>query len=418
MPFQLQAQERVGTVTGDVVNIRQGPDTSYPAVNQVKEGQEVFITGEQNNWLQISLADGTTGWLASWLVKETQILKTAVVTGDIVNIRQGAGTNYAAAGQVKAGENLTILSGQNDWYLVKLANGTQGWIANWLVRVEGETGLQSGYITGDAVNIRQNAGTEFPALFQLKKGDQVVVREKNADWYLIDSPQGSGWVASWLLTVNGVQVSRGGGGNSGTQLTGDLVGKTIVIDPGHGSIQPGGWSDPGAIGKILGIKERDVNLEVALQVQQLLSQQGARVIMTHTTSSTYLSLAGRADIANSSNADIFVSIHANSNHNSAYSGTSVYYYAPSSNSLLFAQRGQRQALASFVQEETVKSGGRKNLGIMESNLAVLRETRVPSILVEMAFLSNAEEERLMNTRDFQSRIAWGIYKGIEKYFTN
>jgi len=161
-----------------------------------------------------------------------------------------------------------------------------------------------------------------------------------------------------------------------------------------------------------------VNLDVALQLQQLLTQQGAKVIMTHATGTTYLSLAGRADIANKRDADIFISIHVNSNTNTTYSGTSVYYYAPTWDINLSSQRWLRQTLASSVQAELVKAGGRKDLGIMEANFAVLRKTTVPSILIETAFVSNQEEERLLNTTAFKTKLAWGIYKGIEKYFNS
>jgi len=354
-PINVFAQERVGTVTGNVVNVRTGPDTSYNLIKQVKEGEPVSIIEEQNNWFKVKMADDVIGWIASWLIKV---------------------------------ESTT-------------------------------TGPQAGYVNGTVVNVRQDAGTMNPMLFQLNDGEQLVIKDKKDDWYLIDSPKGSGWIASWLVSLNSsVQVSRGAQTVSanGNQLTGELMGKTIVIDPGHGSVQPGGWADPGAIGNVLRVKEKDVNLDVALQLQQFLTQQGARVIMTRAAGTTYLSLSGRADIANNSNADIFVSIHANSNTNKVYSGTSVYFYAPVSNSLLASQRSTRQTLASSVQDELVKAGGRKNIGILEANFAVLRETKVPSILVEMAFLSNAEEERLLNTKEFRTRMAWGIYKGIEKYF--
>ena len=138
--------------------------------------------------------------------------------------------------------------------------------------------------------------------------------------------------------------------------------------------------------------------------------------MTHSTGQTYLSLAGRADVANRINADIFVSIHCNSHTNPAISGTSVYYYAPTWHSQLSSQRWLRQRLATYIQNEVVKSAGRKNLGILEENFAVLRETTVPSVLVEMAYLSNPEEERLLATDSFRNQIAWGIFKGIEAYF--
>lgn len=420
LPADLLAQEKVGVITGDVVNIRSGPDTSFAKISKAGEGQYVTIINEKNNWFQVKSADNTVGWIASWLVNDEGPVQTGIVTGDEVNIRQGPDTNYSKIGQVKAGDSLPILKNENDWYLIKLPDESQGWIASWLVKVNPKVSLQIGYVNGTVVNVRQNAGITYPLLFQLNKGEQVVIKDKKDDWYLIDSEKGLGWIASWLVNISaGVQASRDATVTSSSwQSTGNLAGKTIVIDPGHGSIQPGGWADPGAIGKVLGVKERDVNLDVALQLQQLLTQQGAKVIMTHATGTTYLSLAGRADIANKRDADIFISIHVNSNTNTTYSGTSVYYYAPTWDINLSSQRWLRQTLASSVQAELVKAGGRKDLGIMEANFAVLRKTTVPSILIETAFVSNQEEERLLNTTAFKTKLAWGIYKGIEKYFNS
>ena len=148
----------------------------------------------------------------------------------------------------------------------------------------------------------------------------------------------------------------------------------------------------------------------------MLTQQGANVVMTHSTGRTYLTLAGRAALANDINADIFVSIHCNSHNNSAIQGSMTFYYAPTWHSELSSQRWLRQRLALYIQEEMVSYGGRPNLGIKEESFAVLRETKVPSVLVETAFMSNTTEDALLNTDAFRTKIAQGIFKGIERYF--
>jgi N-acetylmuramoyl-L-alanine amidase len=154
--------------------------------------------------------------------------------------------------------------------------------------------------------------------------------------------------------------------------------------------------------------EKDVNLSIASKLKTLLEQAGAKVVMTH-TGSTDLTLAGRAEVANALKADIFVSIHANSS-DGGYSGHSTYYYAPSGHEILGAQRYSRQKLASLVQRELVKAGGRKDIGILEANFAVLRETKVPSILVETGYLSDAEEERLLGNDGYRQQLAAGTNK--------
>jgi N-acetylmuramoyl-L-alanine amidase len=152
-----------------------------------------------------------------------------------------------------------------------------------------------------------------------------------------------------------------------------------------------------------------------MQLKAILESAGHNVIMTHTGSTT-LSLTGRADVANNAGADIFVSIHANASVRHDYGGHSTYFYAPAGNPELYAQRRLRNMLAADIQGEMVKAGGRLDLGVLESNFAVLRDTRVPSVLVETAFLSHPEEEQLLGSADYRRKLAEGIAKGIYAYF--
>ena len=107
-----------------------------------------------------------------------------------------------------------------------------------------------------------------------------------------------------------------------------------------------------------------MNLAVALKLKNLLENAGARVLMTHTYS-TNLSLAGRAAVANNNSADIFVSIHADSNNNRGLSGHTTFYYAPASNPVLASQRYNRQKLAIMIQRELVRVVGRQDRGVIE-----------------------------------------------------
>ena len=186
-----------------------------------------------------------------------------------------------------------------------------------------------------------------------------------------------------------------------------LAGKTIVIDPGHGG------SDPGAIGKELGVTDADVGLTVGQKLRDLLEAQGAEVIMTR-DSDVRVGLNDRPAMANKVEADIFVSIHGNSATNTTAKGIQVYYYAPSSNANLYGQSYIRKELASEVSSALQNVTG-TSASIKTSNLAVLRENDRPCILVETGFLSNAEEEKLLASDDYRQQLANGIYQGIRNY---
>ncbi len=180
----------------------------------------------------------------------------------------------------------------------------------------------------------------------------------------------------------------------------------VVLDAGHGG------SDPGARGSSM--NEKDANLQVALKTGALLQQRGIRVEYTRRDDS-YVSLEERSSIANRLNATVFVSIHMNSYGSSAASGTETYYYAPSSDAELYAQRDERARLARAIQTQLVNTLQRQNRGVKEANLSVLRNTSMPSALAEVVFISNPTEEGLLQTAWFQDKAAEAIANGISSY---
>lgn len=171
----------------------------------------------------------------------------------------------------------------------------------------------------------------------------------------------------------------------------------IVIDPGHGG------SDPGAVGPN-GLKEAHVNLAVALKVAEKLRKAGVEVKLTR-TSDVFIDLQPRCDIANSSGADYFVSIHCNSARTPEAKGTETYCYK-------FG--GQGEVLAKAIQAELLAATGRTNRGVKTANFYVLRRTNMPAVLTELAFISNPEEECLLADPGYQEKCADAIAKGISK----
>ncbi len=169
----------------------------------------------------------------------------------------------------------------------------------------------------------------------------------------------------------------------------------IFLDPGHGGV------NPGAIG-INGLNESEVNLDVALRTGRLLQQEGYTVNYSRTTD-VNLSLAERARLANEWGADYFVSIHCNSNTNPIYKGTETFFYREGS---------VAEDFAVVVNNALVDEIETKNLGVFAANFAVLRLTRMPAILVELAFLSNPEEAALLATDSFRQKCAVGVSRGI------
>lgn len=185
----------------------------------------------------------------------------------------------------------------------------------------------------------------------------------------------------------------------------------VVLDPGHGG------KDTGARGTY--INEKDVNLKIALKAGELLKQRGIEVEYTRTTD-IYLELTKERDeiseMANQLNPGLFVSIHANAaKNNPAAQGTETYYYAPVDNDLLFLQLDERKSLAENLQRRLIAKLGRPDRGVKQSPYWVLQNTTMPSALVEVAFLSNAEEEQLLQQEYFLDLAAEAIAEGIAAY---
>ncbi len=174
----------------------------------------------------------------------------------------------------------------------------------------------------------------------------------------------------------------------------------VVIDPGHGGL------DPGAIG-IKGIRESDVVLEVSKIVRKLLSEKGVEVRLTR-NKEVDLSLPQRVSFANRTNADIFVSIHANASRGKRrdINGLETFFYRGWKGRLL-AKRIQKQILEV--------SPGSPDRGVKQGRFYVIKNTKMPAVLVEIGFLTGRLDARRLDKSIHRKRIAYAIAKGIIEY---
>jgi N-acetylmuramoyl-L-alanine amidase len=174
----------------------------------------------------------------------------------------------------------------------------------------------------------------------------------------------------------------------------------VVIDPGHGG------PDPGAIG-IGGIRETDVVLEVSKIVKNLLSEKGVKVRLTR-KNEVDLDLPPRVAFANNIDADIFVSIHANASRGKRrdINGLETFYY-----------RGWRgRLLAKKIQKQILRvSPGSPDRGVKQGRYYVIKNTRMPAVLVEIGFLTGRLDARRLEKPTHRKRLAYAIAKGILEY---
>ena len=199
-----------------------------------------------------------------------------------------------------------------------------------------------------------------------------------------------------------VSVSIGGGNVDSPK------GKIITIDPGHGG------SDPGAVGD-KGTLEKNITLEISKRLKQNLEEMGAIVHMTRSTdkevagpgASDVDELQARINVAEKNNSDLFISVHINSSVNKKVGGFSTYYYPKTK----FDAK-----IAKSIQDNLTENYGRDNLGLREANFYVIKRCSMPATLLELCFISNKKEEKLMRGNWFQTKTAKLIAEGVENYF--
>lgn len=176
---------------------------------------------------------------------------------------------------------------------------------------------------------------------------------------------------------------------------------TILVDAGHGGTQNG------AMG-CLGDKEKDINLKIALELQQILRQKGANVIMTRECDGM-ITLKDRIAIAKANNVDIYLSIHMNSIGNvkfdkSMHKGTGLYYFNRNS-----------KELANILEKSITKAAGTKKNGVHTASFAVIRPVEYVGVLIEVAYMINPADTLIYTDETFARNVAEGITEGLTDF---
>ncbi|MGN1087882.1 MAG: N-acetylmuramoyl-L-alanine amidase [Phascolarctobacterium sp.] len=248
------------------------------------------------------------------------------------------------------------------------------------------------------------ASAQKPAATKASGPKVIVIPKNNGDNNKATSQKGSKVTTKsdkeeLPLAIKAKSKFRTGGG---------IKDKIITLDPGHGG------SDPGAIGAS-GLKEKQITLEISMRVKELLEKEGANVYMTRTTdkdvyapnASDRAELQARVNVAEKHNSDLFLSLHINSSVNKSVGGFSSYYYPKTDNDL---------KIAKAIQDKFAKNFGVDNLGVRQANFYVVKRCSMPATLLEMCFISNPKEEKLMKSKWFQKKTARLIVEGVKNYF--
>lgn len=191
-----------------------------------------------------------------------------------------------------------------------------------------------------------------------------------------------------------------------------LSSKIIVVDAGHGGI------DTGA--KRSDVFEKDINLAIALALKNVLNQYGAKVVLSRQTDIElspecdsdkvrgryHRDLAARVEMSEESDADLFISLHANAVSNTKQHGAEVFYYSKSDSSKALSNVIQAELSKVVTTAPTAKT----------ANYFVLRRNKIPAALIEVGYITNIEERKLLQSPEHQQKLAEAIAKGIYNYY--
>ncbi|RNC63195.1 MAG: N-acetylmuramoyl-L-alanine amidase LytC [Candidatus Dichloromethanomonas elyunquensis] len=389
------------------LNLRDTPSASGKALQVIPQGTTIEITSKQGQWYQTSYHD-KTGWISAEFVTITQTYKQGKITASGgLNLRETASVSSDILATIPQGTTIPITGDQNQWYKTAY-QGTPGWVSKEFVTILSEESSRSSpetvdlsangrvyilggfgvvsentenIIEGKAVSTYQDNQREFPSLPEKLTGAATYDPAKEV---LLDPFEG---------------------------ISSSLKGKKIMIDPGHGG------PDTGAIGPN-DTYEKNNNLAIAVYLKDILTEAGAIVSMTRTKDispapeyTETADLEARVNMANGTNPDLFISIHNNARSNSETTGTATYYSSQN-------PRADVSAKLAEVMENTVTATLNTNKeGVRKADFYVLAYTKMPSVLVEVAYISNPYEEARLQNPVFQKNVATAVFHGINTFYT-
>ncbi len=395
-------------VTTEGLNIRKSKDSSSSTniVGKVNTGGKLSVYAVEGNWLKVTYK-GAFAYVFKQYTEfldadgnELGAVEKEVTTNGAVNLYVKPTSSAKVISSVKANEKLPVYKTIGGYYLTQV-NGLPGYIvANSTTDATGEvkpnpdptppaSGDVLGKVTVANLNVRSQGNSTSPVLFKLNKGEYVQVNSINGYWAEITYNGQTGYVhKSYLKLLN--------------QTAKPLQNRIIILDPGHGG------KDPGTVKG--SVSEKSITLKVSTQVKQLLENAGAKVYMTR-TGDTYPSLQDRVDFTQANYGEIFVSVHVNSAANASAQGTETYYAISTGD-----MYQEDIDLATFVNNQIVNNLNMKNRGVKQEQYYVIRNMVIPSILVELGFLTNTEDHNKMTNDQYVKLFAESIYNGILQYY--
>lgn len=386
--------------------ITQGSEGSFMPNSLLTRGQfSQFVARALNSNLKLPVKlPGETS--------KTSFVKVNT-PGATLNVRQqpSATTASTIIGKFAHGTIVEVYEVTNGWWKINY-NGKVGYISkkytlpstgdvadnvpppapkptNPVTPPAATTGKLLGKVTTNSLNVRSGTGTSNPVIGKVTLNQKVEVLQLSGNWAKIKYGSSTGYVSKIYLKLLNQSAQK-------------LKDRIIVLDAGHGG------HDPGASSK--GVTEKSTTLKVTKLVEAKLKRAGAKVLLTRSNDS-YLTLKQRTDFAKNNFAETFVSIHFNAATASA-KGAEVWIDSSTN-----PNAKESRTLASIIQKNIVNKANMVDRGVRDNGFYVVKNNNVASVLIELGFITNADDFKKLSNDKFLEIYAEAIYQGLVQYYS-
>ncbi|MBT2570944.1 N-acetylmuramoyl-L-alanine amidase [Planococcus sp. ISL-110] len=355
----IQSAYEKGIITGN-------SDGTFRPMETMTRGEMAFLLSRAFNLKttgNVFFKDITTNTASTSLYTAVNKIATAGVSNGT-----GTGT-YSPTEKLIRGEFAT--------FVARALN------ANFKVTYQNTT-VENLNVTVNGLNVRTGPSVGYNSIGKLNTGAPFQVYGYNGSWAYGKSGSITGYVSKSYLAK---------------ALPASANSRFITLDPGHGG------TDPGAVAN--GLREKDINLDVAKLVESKLKAKGIKVYMTRSTDVFY-TLGARVDKGVASGSNAFLSIHTNAAAATSASGSETFYSASVGN--------DSKQLATFIQNRLYKAMDHPNRGVKNYGFQVIRTNPLPAALVELGFITNQYDASKLASGTYKDRAATAIASGIEDYY--
>ncbi|WHY84841.1 SH3 domain-containing protein [Neobacillus novalis] len=243
------------TISTDTVNVRGGPGLSYPLIKVAKRGEKYSIVSEKDDWIEIQLSFGKTGWVVNWLVSKENAAKTAstaqasgskstsaAAKTDQLRVRSGPGTSFPIAGFLNKGQQVTVLDQNENWCKISSAS-TEGWVARDFleyktVKQENTPApppaktASSGVVNGDTLNVRKEPSSSSTLVGKLTKGTTVTIYSKQNNWLEVGFSTLRGWVSAEFIDTSASSPAKDNPKKESSGMNGTVTAGSLSVRQG------------------------------------------------------------------------------------------------------------------------------------------------------------------------------------------